>query len=68
MGEAATIGRLVHAEELGENVQRQFYSLRSMLRRLPLSTTQANIASWVISMSERRMVRSTSGHNDFDIF
>ena len=39
------------------------------LRRLPLPTTQANIASWgVINMSERRMVRSTSGHNDFDMF
>ena len=68
MGEAATIGPPGARGGLGENVQRQFYSLRSMLRRLPLPTTQANIASWVISMSERRMVRSTSGHNDFDIF
>jgi radical SAM superfamily enzyme YgiQ (UPF0313 family) len=58
-------------EELEENVQRiyrQFYSLRSMARRLPLPTTRANIANWVVNMSERRMAHSIHGNNDFDLF
>ena len=58
-------------EELEGNVQRmyrEFYSLRSMLRRLSLPTSQANIANWVVNVSERRMALSATGNNDFDMF
>jgi len=45
---------------------RRFYRMRSMLSRLPLPVTQANIASWVVNMSERRMAHSSTANNDFD--
>ena len=57
-------------EELEQNVQqmyRQFYSIRSMVNRLPLPTSQATIANWVVNVSERRMARS-AGNNDFDTY
>jgi radical SAM superfamily enzyme YgiQ (UPF0313 family) len=55
--------------ELERNVQRmyrQFYTLPSMVRRLPLPVSKAAIANWVVNMGERRMARSISGNNDFD--
>ncbi len=55
--------------ELEQNVQwmyRRFYRVRSMISRLPPPVTQANIASWVVNVSERRMARSSAGNNDFD--
>ena len=55
--------------ELERNVQalyRRFYTLPSMVRRLPLPVSKASIANWVVNMGERRMARSTSGNNDFD--
>ena len=45
---------------------RQFYSLPSMISRLPLPLTQANIASWVINFSQRRMAWAGHRHNNFD--
>jgi radical SAM superfamily enzyme YgiQ (UPF0313 family) len=56
-------------KELEQNVQqmyRRFYSLPSMVRRLPLPRSQAAIANWVVNMGERRMARSSADHNDFD--
>jgi radical SAM superfamily enzyme YgiQ (UPF0313 family) len=49
-----------------QNMYRQFYSLRSMLARLPMPLTQANIASWVINLSQLRLGRVADAHNDFD--
>jgi radical SAM superfamily enzyme YgiQ (UPF0313 family) len=69
-------GQLCHVKldwctpgELEENVQRmyrQFYTLPSMIRRLPLPASKAAIANWVVNMGERRMARSATGNNDFD--
>lgn len=42
---------------------RAFYSWPSMLRRLPLPVTKANIASWVLNISQRRMARSEANKN-----
>lgn len=45
-------------EELERNVQtmyEEFYSLPSMLTRLPPPVTRANIASWILNFSQRRM-------------
>jgi radical SAM superfamily enzyme YgiQ (UPF0313 family) len=59
-------------EEIERNVQemyREFYSWKSMIRRLPLPVTQANIASWVVNLSQRSMAHaSIEDNNNFDIF
>lgn len=59
-------GSPAEMEEHIQQMYRRFYSLPSMLRRLPPPLTQANIASWVINWSERRMHGSAQGNNDFD--
>jgi radical SAM superfamily enzyme YgiQ (UPF0313 family) len=54
---------------LETNVRRlyhDFYSLRSMVSRLPMPVTQGNIASWVINFSQRRMARAEEVNNNFD--
>ena len=48
-----------------QKMYREFYSLPSMLSRLPLGLTQANIASWVLNLSQRRMARSMSENMNF---
>lgn len=56
-------------EELEENVQNlydHFYSLPSMLRRLPLPVTKSHIASWILNFSQRRMRRSERTLQNFD--
>jgi radical SAM superfamily enzyme YgiQ (UPF0313 family) len=56
------------SEELERKVwqmYREFYSLPSMLKRLPLPTSLADVASWFMNMKERRMVLSTTGSIDF---
>lgn len=45
---------------------RDFYSMPSMISRLPMPLTQANIASWVINFSQRRMARTENLNNNFD--
>ena len=57
--------------ELEQNVQqmyRKFFTLPSMARRLPLPTSKATIANWVVNIGERRMARSATGNNDFDAY
>ncbi len=39
------------------NLYAEFYSYPSMLSRLPLPVTMANIASWVINFSQRKLAR-----------
>jgi radical SAM superfamily enzyme YgiQ (UPF0313 family) len=56
-------------EELERNVRkiyREFYSLPSILSRMPLPLTKSSIASWVINFSQRRMARTVN--NNFDGF
>jgi radical SAM superfamily enzyme YgiQ (UPF0313 family) len=58
-------------EALETNVQRMyrdFYCLRSILARLPLPVTKANIASWIINLSQRRMAQASRSRNNFDGF
>jgi radical SAM superfamily enzyme YgiQ (UPF0313 family) len=45
---------------------RQFYNLRSMFTRLPWPTTKANLASWIINLTQRRMARTEVSPNNFD--
>ena len=61
------------AEEIEKNVQDmyvKFYSWNSMLKRLPAPVTQANIASWVVNISQRRLTQRSHGdnNNNFDAF
>ena len=56
-------------EEMERNVRkiyREFYSLPSILSRMPMPLTKASIASWVINFSQRRMARTVN--NNFDGF
>lgn len=61
------------AEELEKNVQDmylKFYSWKSMLRRLPMPVSQANIASWVVNFSQRKLAQRSQGdnNNNFDAY
>ncbi len=52
---------LASPEDIVRNVQgmyREFYSWKSMVRRLPLPLTEANIASWVVKSSRSEKWRS----------
>jgi radical SAM superfamily enzyme YgiQ (UPF0313 family) len=59
-------------EEIVKNVQgmyREFYSWKSMFKRLSPPFTQANIASWVVNFSQRKMAQlSDADNNNFDAF
>jgi len=60
-------------QEIEKNVQgmyEKFYSLKSMLKRLPMPTTQANIASWIVNISQRQLAQRAHGdyNNNFDSF
>jgi radical SAM superfamily enzyme YgiQ (UPF0313 family) len=58
-------------EALEKNVRRmywEFYAYPSMISRLPLPFTKANIASWIVNFSERKMSRSSAGGEDFDAY
>ncbi len=63
--------RYCTAEEMEQQVQgmyRKFYSLKSILRRMPWPVTQANIASWVVNFSQRKMAQASAESNDFGGF
>ncbi len=49
-----------------QRIYREFYSLRSMLARLPLPVTKANLTSWVINFSQRHVARLAQAENNFD--
>lgn len=55
--------------ELEQNVRkmyREFYGLPSIISRMPLPVTKANVASWIINLSQRRMAHAGPAHNNFD--
>jgi len=54
-------------EERVRTLHNSFYSYPSMLARLPIPFTKANIASWVINISQRDVMRGDSSEN-FDSF
>jgi radical SAM superfamily enzyme YgiQ (UPF0313 family) len=61
------------AQELEKKVQDmylQFYTWKSMLQRLPIPVTQANIASWIVNMSQRSLAQRSLGNhnNNFDAY
>jgi radical SAM superfamily enzyme YgiQ (UPF0313 family) len=61
------------AEEMERNVQQmyiEFYRWKSMLQRLPMPVTQANIASWIVNLSQRKLAQRSRGNhnNNFDAY
>jgi radical SAM superfamily enzyme YgiQ (UPF0313 family) len=58
-------------EKLEDHVKEMyaaFYSSSSIFSRLPWPVTKANIASWFINLSERKMMRAGAASEDFDAF
>ncbi|HEV7924815.1 MAG TPA: radical SAM protein, partial [Verrucomicrobiae bacterium] len=58
-------------QELEQQVQgahRKFYSLPSMLRRLPLPLSTASVASWVLNFSQRRVSACAAEENNFTAY
>lgn len=53
-------------EEHIKKIHRDFYSVSSMIRRLPLPVTRAHIASWVMNLSERKVSRLRDSTESFD--
>lgn len=56
-----------------KNVQEmylKFYSWKSMFQRLPLPVTQADIASWIVNLSQRKLAQRSLGNhnNNFDAY
>lgn len=49
-----------------KRMYRDFYSYRSMLQRLPSPITEANLASWVLNFSQRRMRKTDGEFENFD--
>lgn len=57
------------AKELEERVKkmyRDFYGYRSMFQRLPPPLTKADLASWFLNFSQRRMSRTDEEFENFD--
>lgn len=51
-----------------EKMQRDFYSLRSMLRRLPIPRTEAHLASWNVNLLQRKVAINSDAMNEFSEF
>jgi radical SAM superfamily enzyme YgiQ (UPF0313 family) len=60
---AGTPGAL---EDAVRGLYREFYSWPSMLARLPWPVTRANLASWIVNLSQRRMAPAAQAANNFD--
>jgi radical SAM superfamily enzyme YgiQ (UPF0313 family) len=58
-------------EDLVENVrrlQREFYSLRSMTRRLRWPRTMSDLASWNVNLTQRKVAMNSATMNEFSEF
>ena len=56
-------------EEMEENVRQmyeRFYTMPSMIRRLPMPVTKSHIASWYLNMTQRRMAAIDRTIQNFD--
>jgi radical SAM superfamily enzyme YgiQ (UPF0313 family) len=59
------------AEQLEEHVKKiyaEFYSYSSIFFRLPWPVSKANIASWLVNLSERKVSKSDDAVEDFDAY
>jgi radical SAM superfamily enzyme YgiQ (UPF0313 family) len=51
-----------------KNLQRQFYSWRLMVRRLRIPRTQADLASWNVNFTQRKVALHSDSMNEFSEF
>lgn len=51
-----------------QKLQREFYSLRSMARRLRIPRTQSDLASWNVNLTQRKVARHSDTMNEFSEF
>ena len=51
-----------------KNLQRQFYSWRLMARRLRIPRTQADLASWNVNFTQRKVALHSDSMNEFSEF
>ncbi len=51
-----------------KKIQRQFYSLRSIVRRLPIPRTEAHLASWNVNLLQRKVAINSDSMNEFEDF
>jgi radical SAM superfamily enzyme YgiQ (UPF0313 family) len=59
-------GTPVQLERNVQEMYRDFYSLPSIFSRMSLPVTKANLASWVINFSQRRITHTGPASNNFD--
>jgi radical SAM superfamily enzyme YgiQ (UPF0313 family) len=59
-------GTAAELERRVRKMYRDFYSLPSIISRMPWPLTKANLASWVINLSQRRMAQDGPAHNNFE--
>jgi hypothetical protein len=55
-------------EEQVQGIYRKFYSLPSVVRRLPLPLNTSSIASWVLNFSQRRVAANAAEENNFTAY
>ena len=51
-----------------KTLQRSFYSLGSIARRLPLPRSEAHLASWNVNVSQRKVAINSDSMNEFEDF
>ena len=51
-----------------QKLQREFYSLRSITRRLRIPRTQADLASWNVNLTQRKVALHSDTMNEFSEF
>jgi len=51
-----------------QKLQREFYSLRSMTQRLRIPRTQADLASWNVNMTQRKVALHSDSMCEFSEF
>lgn len=51
-----------------KRLQRDFYSLRSMFRRLPIPRTEAHMASWNVNLVQRKVAANSDSMCEFSEF
>ncbi len=51
-----------------QNLQREFYSLRSITQRLRLPRTQSDFASWNVNLTQRKVALNSDTMNEFSEF
>src|SRR5215469_2627098 len=55
-------------EQAVQGIHREFYSVSSMLRRLPMPLSTSSIASWVLNFSQRKVSAHADSEHNFTAY